>query len=540
MCRDLLFVLLLLLLEWCGWCVVFVDGDVVVGGITPPTTNNTTNNITSTNNQHQHPQTFVTILAQLVPSDIAALALFVCCSPRSLLALMTKKSEIITDVDAVPRPVGLVEPTSVCQQGRPPGVGSVTSAGSSTSEKAPDSPWDDWTPVFQGRLGSASSVEALDLGKLSLVGSKKKRLTASSFNGVDPVWPFVFCSTVGCAHIDKWNRMISIKVMLHIQETFSDSPDQHRWKYKCVLCVMREEKMTDGEAKTFIYEKSGAFEYKKRRVERFETQMKETMDYMTVLHGGDDENPATTPSRHCAYQLSRQFLQAVFFELSEFIVLKAKQMDMIGKSTKEAKKYFDELKTCSDPFRVKELMTIIEKTVITDIPQLSFGGSQAHLNASAYDDQFASFRGGHFRFFFVCLAGWAKKCMTLISSKKWRQLYPDQPWASGQRWYCRCYSRYKSTYGVIVEIRKGTSYYYMRADCPDSEILDIRAMAHEKKYGKLTPAELYAALPICQPAVTTLVTHDESGQWAHFESFEIFETLPQFGWDTIFQLAASM
>jgi hypothetical protein len=71
----LLFVLLLLLFEWCGWCVVFVGG-VVVGGITPPTTNNTTNNNTSTNtnNQHQHPQAFVTILAQDTISDFVALA----------------------------------------------------------------------------------------------------------------------------------------------------------------------------------------------------------------------------------------------------------------------------------------------------------------------------------------------------------------------------------------------------------------------------------------------------------------------------------
>ena len=45
--------LLLLLLEWCGRCVVFL-GVVVVGGITPPITNNTSNTCTSTGTNNQH------------------------------------------------------------------------------------------------------------------------------------------------------------------------------------------------------------------------------------------------------------------------------------------------------------------------------------------------------------------------------------------------------------------------------------------------------------------------------------------------------
>ena len=49
---DRCFVLLLLLLEWCGRCVVFL-GVVVVGGITPPITNNTSNTCT----KHRHQQT---------------------------------------------------------------------------------------------------------------------------------------------------------------------------------------------------------------------------------------------------------------------------------------------------------------------------------------------------------------------------------------------------------------------------------------------------------------------------------------------------
>ena len=79
----------------------------------------------------------------------------------------------------------------------------------------------------------------------------------------------------------------------------------------------------------------------------------------------------------------------------------------------------------------------------------------------------------------------------------------------------------------------------MKADCPDPEFLDVRALAHEKKYGHLTPAELYAILPVCQPAATSFVTHLEDGR-VRFQSNEVFDTLPKFDWDTIFQFAGMM
>jgi hypothetical protein len=59
----------------------------------------------------------------------------------------------------------------------------------------------------------------------------------------------------------------------------------------------------------------------------------------------------------------------------------------------------------------------------------------------------------HFRYFFVCLGGWAPdglagdKCMTMISSDGWRQLFPTVAWTHGQRWYCDCGTRYKGGNG---------------------------------------------------------------------------------------------
>ena len=77
----------------------------------------------------------------------------------------------------------------------------------------------------------------------------------------------------------------------------------------------------------------------------------------------------------------------------------------------------------------------------------------------------------------------------MITSKAWEQLFPGEAWHKGQRWYCRDNPwnqehRYYAKYGVIVEIRRGTTIYYMRAEVPDKEKLDILAMSYEKKYGK--------------------------------------------------------
>ena len=76
----------------------------------------------------------------------------------------------------------------------------------------------------------------------------------------------------------------------------------------------------------------------------------------------------------------------------------------------------------------------------------------------------------------------------MITSKAWEQLFPGEAWHKGQRWYCRDNPwnqehRYYAKYGVIVEIRRGTTIYYMRAEVPDKQKLDILAMSYEKKFG---------------------------------------------------------
>ena len=128
----------------------------------------------------------------------------------------------------------------------------------------------------------------------------------------------------------------------------------------------------------------------------------------------------------------------------------------------------------------------------------------------------------------------------MSASKEWRRLIEtEEAWTAGQRWYCPCYTKYKAGFGVIVQVQKGHSTYYMKAECPDWTTLDVRALKHQKEYGNISAAELYARLPIVRPAVTELVVpHRWYANTFQFRSEEEFDELPTFEWDDIFRFAS--
>jgi hypothetical protein len=225
--------------------------------------------------------------------------------------------------------------------------------------------------------------------------------------------------------------------------------------------------------------------------------------------------------------------------------LKARQYKLASIELEgEGKKALEALKVEKDPKKIAKLIEYIEKNVINDLEHLAFEGSQDHHLASAYDDTFVQFAGGHMRYYFICKAGATNwKCLSLLASKEWTQLFPDTAWCSGQRWYCRtCAARYRAGFGVIVEVRKGGHFYYMQAECPPDGVIDVRAMMHEEKYAKtkkLSAAELYALLPTTRPTPTSFVIEQGNG-FMKFINEATLETLPEWKWETIFQFAKSM
>ena len=78
--------------------------------------------------------------------------------------------------------------------------------------------------------------------------------------------------------------------------------------------------------------------------------------------------------------------------------------------------------------------------------------------------------------------------------------------------------------------------YYMRAECPNEDVLDVRAMKMEKEFGgSLSPAALFARIPIIRPSTSELVSViDVASGHFKFRSWPDYEKLPQMAWDDIF------
>ena len=64
--------------------------------------------------------------------------------------------------------------------------------------------------------------------------------------------------------------------------------------------------------------------------------------------------------------MTRAFMIDLFSGLSEFIVLKSRQMATIAMECANAKDMIEELKNATDPARIKVLLELIEQTTADD------------------------------------------------------------------------------------------------------------------------------------------------------------------------------
>ena len=81
------------------------------------------------------------------------------------------------------------------------------------------------------------------------------------------------------------------------------------------------------------------------------------------------------------------------------------------------------------------------------------------------------------------------------------------------------------------------------APVPDDNINDTRAMMHEKLLKPLSPEQLYNAVPVCKPSLTSLIVEKKDGfgqvienQWT-FSSLADYKALPEFDWYQVFNMA---
>jgi hypothetical protein len=149
------------------------------------------------------------------------------------------------------------------------------------------------------------------------------------------------------------------------------------------------------------------------------------------------------------------------------------------------------------------------------------------------------------RVFFVCLGGGPDDpCMTIQESKQWApksgvQLNPNC-------WFCTCGARYKSKFGVIVEIVVPgvDGILYCRAPVPDEHVNDMRHIMHELKIKPASSNALYNAVPVCKPSSTSLIIRKEVDRYGKpcdnrltFRSKKDYHDLPECEWDQVFHLA---
>ena len=82
-----------------------------------------------------------------------------------------------------------------------------------------------------------------------------------------------------------------------------------------------------------------------------------------------------------------------------------------------------------------------------------------------------------FRTYYVCLAGGSVwPCATVIRSDVWQRLHPDMS-TTKQRWYCtECHAKYKTSFGVLIEMVLRDMCLYALADFPPHHIEDAKRM----------------------------------------------------------------
>ena len=165
------------------------------------------------------------------------------------------------------------------------------------------------------------------------------------------------------------------------------------------------------------------------------------------------------------------------------------------------------------------------------------------IQAVDYNDTWFLEKETEFNVYYICQrkydAEGKDRCNAAIQSLAWDRMIAD-PIANKQRWYCNvCGARYKTAYGVLVElIVKGNTKeaLYCKADLPPEDMKDLKAMCVQSKLRHAnTPQELLAALPTLSPQDRgTFFTETKPGVFTF--TTEVCDSLPKMEWYQLYNL----
>jgi len=247
--------------------------------------------------------------------------------------------------------------------------------------------------------------------------------------------------------------------------------------------------------------------------------------------------------------------------LLEFILIKDIQMQCMADEMTEAAKLMNELRTCSDPQKIRDLLERVE-LLTADGPLLAFKDSEdadRKWLATTYSDEWSGVAGGWFRSYYICCydCEWKKvdgvdvpvltcdSCNTAIPSKLWDRKIPD-PMARHQAYYCHQNHKHNASWGQIVEVMTlSGKLLYAWAQVPSCHIQDIRAMKIEKDCPGMTAEEIFESLPVIPPQTHSCIkVHPTANVGEPTPRFytmdnEFFNDLAVFKWHQIFNMTGA-
>ncbi|KAI4253179.1 MAG: hypothetical protein L6R35_007566 [Caloplaca aegaea] len=249
--------------------------------------------------------------------------------------------------------------------------------------------------------------------------------------------------------------------------------------------------------------------------------------------------------------LKRKLIVAQMGVLAEVVapiadLLAIKKMDMLNSvaTSERLEEWIKNNPECSNEEAAEQLANegdaILKKLLHEQSAFRSFAGhsEQGRMQAAAdYSDVWCETANTAFRCYYICRAGHADwPCNTAMASKKW-DIFHSDPMASKQRWYCKfCNSRYKTKFGVLVELKVHDEVMYVLADLPPDDLKDAKWMQIERRFKAFdTPQALYDALPEIQPLDTTHFFKEIAEGVFRFDG-QLFEKIPKLEWYQLYNL----
>lgn len=139
-------------------------------------------------------------------------------------------------------------------------------------------------------------------------------------------------------------------------------------------------------------------------------------------------------------------------------------------------------------------------------------------------------------------------CRRLLPSLEWAKLKDDtgEEWVTGQRYYCPCNARYKTSWGQVVVVTDSVGEKsYLKADVPEWDVEDVRAMKAEVDHSPATVKQLMDKFTAIPPAISDVVKEEKTGEWAddtykYVISRDVLDEMPEFKWAEILTLTSSL